>query len=182
MTQIAECGPPPADDKTKKREVDARFVMDLDDGVMVNSSALWPLLEPQWKDPKKWWKELATAQGRKHYDWAHLAARYFPKRVREKCVDDPSFAVAHKCFWELHPAKAHAWELRLQDEIKPGFTIDEPGSDEARSRFLKDHAKEAAEIRATEMKRQERKAAKAEEDEAAPLFDQAEQDGEESDA
>ena len=44
---------------------------------MVNSSALWPLLEPRWKDPKKWWRELCTAQGRKDYDWAHLAARYF---------------------------------------------------------------------------------------------------------
>ena len=52
--------------------------MDLDDGVMVNSAALWPLLEPQWKDPKKWWKELANAQGKKDYDWSHLAARYFP--------------------------------------------------------------------------------------------------------
>jgi hypothetical protein len=46
--------------------------------------------------------------------------------VREKCHKDPSLAVAHKCFWELHPAKAYAWELRLQDEIRPNFTIDEP--------------------------------------------------------
>jgi hypothetical protein len=179
ITQIAECGPPPSDDKTKKREVDARFVMDLDDGVMVNSSALWPLLEPQWKDPKKWWKELATAQGRKDYDWAHLSARYFPSRVREKCITDPSLAVAHKCFWELHPAKAYAWELRLQDEIKPDFTIDEPGSDEARVRFLRDHAKEAGEILAAELKRRDRKAAKADaEDEAEPLYDQVQADAE----
>jgi hypothetical protein len=171
VTQIAECGPPPPDDKTPKREVDTRFVMDLDDGVMVNSSALWPLLEPQWKDPKKWWKELATAQGRKDYDWAHLAARYFPKRVRAKCVEDPSLAVAHKCFWELHPAKAYAWELRLQDEIRPNFTIDEPGSDAARARFLAEHPQEAKDALANEMKRRERKAAKAEEDdEAEPLF------------
>ena len=92
---MAEHGPPAPDDKTPKRECDARFAMDLDDGVMVNSAALWPLLELQWKDPKKWWKELATAQGRKDYDWSHLAARSFPKRVREKCVQDPSLAVAH---------------------------------------------------------------------------------------
>jgi hypothetical protein len=70
--------------------------MDLDDGVMVNSAVLWPLLEPQWKDPKKWWKELATAQGKKDYDWSHLAARYFPTRVGQKCHDDPSLAVAHR--------------------------------------------------------------------------------------
>jgi hypothetical protein len=172
VTQIAECGPPPSDDKTPKRETDARFVMDLDDGVMVNSAALWPLLEPQWKDPKKWWKELATAQGRKDYDWAHLAAQYFPTRVRAKCVTDPSLAVAHTCFWELHPAKAHAWELRLQNEIKPDFTIDEPGSDEARARFLKQHASEAKEILAGEMKRRERKAAKEQESDT-PLIDLA---------
>jgi hypothetical protein len=182
VTQIAECGPAPPDDKTPRREVDARFVMDLDDGVMVNSAALWPLLETQWKDPKKWWKELATAQGRKDYDWAHLAARYFPKRVRGKCVDDPSLAVAHKCFWELHPSKAYAWERRLQDEIRPDFTIDEPGSDEARAQFLAEHPDQAKEILASELKRRDRKAAKAEEDDSGPLFDQADQEGEEADA
>jgi hypothetical protein len=174
VTAIATFGPPPPDDKTPRREVDAPFVMDLDDGVMVNSAGLWPLLEPQWKDPKKWWRELATAQGRKDYDWAHLAARYFPARVREKCVKDPSLAVAHKCFWELHPAKAYAWELRLQDEIRPDFMIDEPGSDEARARFLRDHASEARDILAKEAQRRARKAAKADDDDdasATPLLD-----------
>jgi len=178
VTEIAERGPPPSDDKTPKREVDAKYVMDLDDGVMVNSAALWPLLEPQWKDPKKWWKELATAQGRKDYDWAHLAARYFPKRVAEKCAKDPSLGVAHKCFWRLHPAKAYAWELRLQDEIRPDFTIDEPGSDEARANFLAQHEREAAEIRAKEQQRRERKARKADEaeDESnGPLFGDADE-------
>jgi hypothetical protein len=173
VTEIAEKGPPPPDDKTPRREVDARYSMDLDDGVMVNSAALWPLLEPQWKDPKKWWKELATAQGKKDYDWSHLAARYFPTRVRAKCVTDPSLAVAHHCFWELHPAKAYAWELRLQDEIRPDFTIDEPGSDAHRARFLAEQADQAEEIRATEIRRRERKAAKADAEEGegpGPLF------------
>lgn len=92
--------------------------------------------------------------------------------MRKKCHDDPSLAVAHKCFWELHPAKAYAWELRLQDEIRPDFTIDEPGSDAARAKFLAEHEREAAEILAHEMKRRERKAAKAEnESGAASLFD-----------
>jgi hypothetical protein len=54
------------------------------------------------RELKKWWKELATAQGCKDYDWPHLAARYFPSRVREKCVQAPSLAVAHHCLWELH--------------------------------------------------------------------------------
>lgn len=180
VTEIAEKGPPPPDDKTPRREVDARYVMDLDDGVMVNSAALWPLLEPQWKDPKKWWKELATAQGKKDYDWSHLAARYFPSRARKKCGVDPSLAVAHRCFWEMHPGKAYAWELRLQDEIRPDFTIDETGSDAARTRFLAEHAGEAAAILAAEMKRRARKAAQAgEEDDDLPLF---EPDGEEPEA
>lgn len=179
VTEIAEKGPPAPDDKTEKRHADAKFVMDLDDGVMVNSAALWPLLEPQWKDPKKWWKELANAQGKKDYDWSHLAARYFPDRVKKKCHDDPSLAVAHACFWELHPAKAYAWELRLQDEIRPDFTIDEPGSDAARAAFLAEHPREAGELLAKEQKRREKKAAKAED---AELFDEVDADQEEEPA
>ena len=180
VTELAERGPPPADDKTEKREVDAKFAMDLDDGVMVNSSALWPLLDSVWKDPKKWWKQLANAEGKKDYDWSHLAARYFPTRVRKKCHEDPSLAVAHGCFWELHPAKAYAWELRLQDEIKPEFTIDEPGSDAARKKFLAEHTDESKEILANEIKRRERKAAKGESDE--PLLDGTAEDEAEEDS
>lgn len=161
VTQCAERGPPPTSPTETKRETDAHYEMDLDDGVMVNSAALWPLLEPQWKDPKKWWRELAEAKGRKDYDWAHLAKRYFPSRVEEKCKADPSLAVAHGCFWRLHPAKAFAWELRLQDEIRPDFTIDERGSDDHRARFLADHPGEADALREKEEDRRERKARKA---------------------
>ena len=139
------------------------------DGVMINSAALWPLLAPQWSDPKKWWKQLCQAEGKKDYDWSHLARRYFPQRVEEKCKTDPSLAVAHGCFWKYHPAKAYAWELRLQDEIREGFTIDEDGSEEARARFLKDCAKDAAELLAKEMTRRERARAKqGGDDEGAP--------------
>jgi len=160
VTEIAEGGAPPTDSKCPPRKVDARFEMDLDDGVMVNSAALWPLLDPQWKTgscPKKWWKELCTAKGKKDYDWAHLAERYFPTRVDEKCQEDPSLGVAHGCFWKYHPAKAYQWELRLQDEIRPDVTIDEEGSDQYRARFLEEHAAEAEEIRAKEQKRRDRK-------------------------
>jgi len=155
--------------KWSPRKADAPFRMDLDDGVMINSAALWPLLAPQWNDPKKWWKQLCLADGRKNYDWSHLARRYFPARVEEACQQDPSLAVAHGCFWKDHPAKAYAWELRLQDEIRPAFTIDEAGSDEHRARFLARHAAEARAIEAAEEKRRERKAARAgaEEPEAA---------------
>lgn len=172
VAAVAEKGPPPPDDKTPTREVDARYSMDLDDGVLVNSAALWPLLEPQWKDPKKWWRELATAEGKKDYDWSHLAARYFPTRVRKKCHEDPSLAVAHKCFWELHPARAYAWELRLQDEIRTDVTIEEPGADAVRARFLAEREREAAEIRTAELKRRTRKTiTDGDKDESGPLFE-----------
>jgi hypothetical protein len=175
VRRCAEQGPPPAKHDDTPRETDARFKMDLDDGVMINSAALWPLLEPQWKDPKKWWSELCNAKGRKDYDWSHLAARYFPKRVDEKCREDPSLAVAHGCFWKYHPAKAYQWELRLQDEIAPDFTIDEDNARESAAAFKENHPEEAEEIRKAEMKRRERKQAKAEAaDEPEPDEDDAE--------
>src|SRR5690606_16753624 len=107
---------------------------------------------------KKWWKELSTAQGKKDYDWSHLAMRYWPTRVDAKCVEDPSLGVAHGCFWRYHPARAWAWELRLQDEIGPDFRIDEPpydppglatgptgdpGSGAHRAAYLEAHPKDA---------------------------------------
>jgi hypothetical protein len=161
VTTCSEKGPPRTAASETEREQDAKYVMDLDDGVMVNSAALWPLLEPQWKEPKKWWKELATAAGRKDYDWSHLAARYFPQRVAAKCKEDPSLAVAHGCFWRLHPEKAYAWELRLQDEIRPDFTIDEVDSDAERAAFLAAHPQRAKELVQAEAVRRERKARKA---------------------
>lgn len=156
VEQVAEHGAPPAAGG-RARAADARFRMDLDDGVMVNAAALWPLLTPQWKDPAGWWKDLSEAKGKKTYDWSHLAARYWPARVDEACRKDPSLAVAHGCFWTYHPARAYAWELRLQDELRPDFTIDEPGSREARDRFLAEEPGLAAEIREKEMKRREKK-------------------------
>jgi len=166
VTVCAERGAPPTDPGCPPREVDATFHMDLDDGVMINSAALWPLLDPQWKDPKKWWKQLCEAKGKKDYDWSHLARRYFPTRVDAKCRQDPSLGVAHGCFWRYHPAKAYAWELRLKDEIRPDFTIDEADSEECRARFLAEHADEAQAIWDKEMVRRERKKAKQGEEDA----------------
>jgi hypothetical protein len=163
IEQCAEKGPPPPDTKKPEREVDARYVPDLDDGVMVNAAALWPLLAPQWKDPKKWWKELAAADGKKDYDWSHLAMRYWPRRVDAKCIKDPSLGVAHGCFWKYHAPRAWAWELRLQDEIGPDFRIEEgpyrgDGGHEAhRSVFLADHPVDALAIVEKEALRRIRK-------------------------
>jgi hypothetical protein len=155
VEQCADHGAPPTDGRCPAREQDAVYAPDLDDGVMINSAALWPLLEPQWKDPQKWWKELASAQGKKDYDWAHLAMRYWPTRVDKKCQQDPSLAVAHGCFWRYHPERAWAWELRLQQEIGPDFRIEEgpyrPGGRDLedqgdaphRQAWLSEHPKEA---------------------------------------
>lgn len=155
VEQCADHGAPPTDGRCPAREQDAVYDPDLDDGVMINSAALWPLLEPQWKDPKKWWKELASAQGKKDYDWAHLAMRYWPTRVDEKCQQDPSLAVAHGSFWRYHPERAWAWELRLQQEIGPDFRIEEapyrPGGRDLgdqgdaphRQAWLSEHPKQA---------------------------------------
>jgi hypothetical protein len=161
VRQCAESGPPPARPQDTLREIDARFVMDLDDGVMINSAALWPLLEPQWKQPRAWWSELCNAKGKNDYDWSHLAARYFPKRVDAKCQQDPSLAVAHGCFWKYHPAKAYEWELRLQDEIGPDFTIDEVNSDALRAQFTAEHPEKVKALIAAEYKRREKNRTKA---------------------
>ncbi len=178
VEEVAEKGAPRTG-KAPAREVDARFRMDLDDGVMINSAALWPLLKPQWKDPEKWWAELCTGGlppsggaggaggGKKNYDWAHLAARYFPTRVDARCQQDPSLAVAHGVFWKYHPAKAFQWELRLQapDELGPDFRLDEPGSDLYREEFERQHPDQVRDLREAEERRRQRKADKAGEDE-----------------
>ena len=163
VTHCAEKGPPPTDGKCPPRAVDARYDPDVDDGVMINSAGLWPLLLPQWKDPKKWWKELASAKGRKDYDWSHLAMRYWPDRVDAKCQEDPSLGVAHGCFWKYHPGRAWAWELRLQDEIGPDFRIEEApyrddGGDAAhRAAYLDQHPEEALQAVEKEVLRRKRK-------------------------
>ena len=179
VSKCGEQGPPPAGPKAPKRERDAPYDPDLDDGVMVNSAALWPLLAPQWKDPKKWWKELCAAKGRKDYDWSHLAAKYFPERVDQKCQQDPSLGVAHGCFWKYHPERAYAWELRLQDEIDPEFTIDEDwgepyqgvrNSVEAWQKFTDEQPDKAEELYNKEVKRRKRKLAKAQSEREEALF------------
>jgi len=161
VRQCAETSPPPAK-STDPAPQSAPYQMTLDDGVMINSAALWPLLEPQWKKPRTWWHELCTAKGRKDYDWSHLAARYFPTRVDEKCQKDPSLAVAHGCFWQYHPAKAYEWELRLQDEIAPDFTIDETNSNALRQQFETEQPDTVKELKLKEEKRRERKYKKKE--------------------
>jgi len=63
----------------------------IDDGVILRMAPLWELI-PIWKsEPKKFWERLQGGD----YDWSHIAMRYWPERVREKCKADKSYAIAH---------------------------------------------------------------------------------------
>ena len=64
-----------------------------DDGVQISAAPLWPLFrhKPWQKVLKDIWAKLEKGD----YDWAHLAMKYWPERVREKCKTDKSLAIAH---------------------------------------------------------------------------------------
>ncbi|MBC7250989.1 MAG: BREX-1 system adenine-specific DNA-methyltransferase PglX [Anaerolineae bacterium] len=63
----------------------------IDDGVILRLAPLWELI-PIWeREPKKYWERLERGD----YDWSHIAMRYWPERVREKCKTNKSFAIAH---------------------------------------------------------------------------------------
>ncbi|HHH11374.1 MAG TPA: hypothetical protein ENK23_04800 [Sorangium sp.] len=143
VAQVAQRGPPAAELNGAARERDACYAMCLSDGVMVNSAALWPLLWPQWKEPKKYWRNLCSRQGPKgkHFDWSAAAARYFPTRVEEGCASDPVVAVAHRRLWRHHPEVAYRWELTLGDGCTPTFS--EPNAAHWRKRFMA-HAPDVA--------------------------------------
>jgi hypothetical protein len=128
LTQLSTRGPAP-----EIQEVEAPYVMDLDDGVMVNSSALWELVWPLWKDPKKWWVSLSTPKGKKDFDWSHQAMRYWPDRVMEKVKKDPSLAVAHSdygkysgrdLFTENHPEAAEKWQEQQNRQQEKHLELD----------------------------------------------------------
>ncbi len=164
ISMVRECatnGPPPTDTKCLPREKDANYDPKLDDGVMVNSAALWPLLEPQWKTgsqtPKKWWKELCNAAGKKDYDWSHLAMKYWPTRVDKKCKKDPSLGITHGCLWKYHPEYAWRWELRLQNEISSDFVIEETDHEIFRYQYIITHSKQVIETIYKEVLRREKK-------------------------
>jgi hypothetical protein len=65
----------------------------LDDGVQITAAPLWRFFRlPSWqKELKVTWEKLENGD----YDWAHLAYSIWPDRVREKCRNDRSLAIAH---------------------------------------------------------------------------------------
>ena len=63
----------------------------IDDGVLLNMAPLWELI-PSWQaEPKEAWKTLENGD----YDWAQHAMDYWPERVKEKCKEKKSYAIAH---------------------------------------------------------------------------------------
>ncbi len=76
------------------------YAPDLDDGVLINLAPLYELVP--WPRKKKvagrsvneleaTWLALESGE----YDWAHMAMRYWPERVKEKARHDRSLAIAH---------------------------------------------------------------------------------------
>ena len=60
-----------------------------DDGVILNMAPIHVVIP--WNEPAKYWKELESGK----YDWAHIAMKYWPERIKEKCKKDKSLAIAH---------------------------------------------------------------------------------------
>ena len=77
--------------KRLKAITDRGYDPDINDGVILNLAPLWEVL-PAWnKEPQKYWEGLQRGD----YDWAHLAMKHWPERVKAKCRTDKSLAIAH---------------------------------------------------------------------------------------
>ena len=67
---------------------------DQNDGVLITAAPLRKLFrhKPWQRELEKCWKALELGE----YDWARLARSIWPDRVREKCRNDKSIAIAHE--------------------------------------------------------------------------------------
>jgi hypothetical protein len=99
----------------------------LNDGVEITAAPLWKLFQhkPWQKRLKETWQKLEAGE----YDWAHLAYSIWPERVREKCKNDKSLAIAHdleELYVEL-PASAKKKKARKPavDEETEGWFNDD---------------------------------------------------------
>ena len=105
-----------------------------DDGTVITLAPLhdtfrhakWStLLKDEWKD----------LEGRK-YEWAHLAMSLWPERVRKKCAEDRSIAIAHGLDGELFPGGAvkparKASARKTKAASAQGSLFDSPAGDGA---------------------------------------------------
>jgi hypothetical protein len=74
-----------------KAITDRGYDPDINDGVILNMAPLAEVI-PSWsKEPQKYWDGLEAGD----YDWAHIAMKYWPVRVKAKCKTDKSLAIAH---------------------------------------------------------------------------------------
>ncbi len=66
---------------------------DMNDGVMITAAPLWRMIRhPKWrKDLEQSWKKLEKGE----YDWSQIAYSIWPERVKKKCRQDKSIAIAH---------------------------------------------------------------------------------------
>ena len=48
-----------------RKEVSCSFEYCDSDGLLVGAAALYPVLHPQWKEPRKQWDAIASADGKK---------------------------------------------------------------------------------------------------------------------
>ena len=87
------------------------FTPVLSDGVVVNSAALWPLLHPQWKAPRRWWRAGFPLEAPRSFAWSALAGRHFPDTVERLCRQDASLSAAHGCLRQYHPERAARWGI-----------------------------------------------------------------------
>lgn len=121
--------------RTSDRGETVGYDRDVDDGVVLNAAPLHELIP--WPRKKKhdgrvvselaaYWDELAEGK----HDWAHLAMRYWPTRVREKCRTDKSLALSHGLDGEFFPGLRD--ELRRRAEsARTTEPDDEPTADAA---------------------------------------------------
>ncbi len=63
----------------------------IEDGAILRLASLWELIPIWYRQPRKYWERLQAGE----YDWSHIAMRYWPERVKEKCGTRKSFAIAH---------------------------------------------------------------------------------------
>lgn len=87
------------DFRTELLRVAAFWKPNLNDGVQITAAPLWKLFRynPWQRTLKGTWQKLKRGD----YDWAHLAYSIWPDRVKQKCKNDKSLAIAH-CLEELY--------------------------------------------------------------------------------